>query len=71
MATQLFKSNTSRGANIREAQNAETKAGFIHKFKIAANEANETKYWLELCKTSNYYLAPKEILLMTLRQSLK
>lgn len=36
IANQLLKSGTSMGANIREAQNAETKADFIHKFKIAA-----------------------------------
>jgi len=33
MATQLFKSGTSIGANIREVQNAESKADYIHKFK--------------------------------------
>jgi len=33
MASQIFKSGTSIGANIREAQNAESKADFIHKFK--------------------------------------
>jgi four helix bundle protein len=35
VANQLLKSGTSIGANIREAQNAESKADFIHKFKIA------------------------------------
>ena len=34
MASQIFRSGTSIGANIREAQNAESKADFIHKFKI-------------------------------------
>ncbi|MEX0315932.1 MAG: four helix bundle protein, partial [Allomuricauda sp.] len=41
MASQIFRSGTSIGANIREAQNAESKADFIHKFKIAAKEADE------------------------------
>ena len=41
MASQIFKSGTSIGANIREAQNAESKADFIHKFKISAKEADE------------------------------
>jgi four helix bundle protein len=36
IARQLLKSGTSIGANIREAQNAESKADFIHKMKIAA-----------------------------------
>jgi four helix bundle protein len=46
---QLLKSGTSIGANIREAQGAETRADFIHKIKIAYKEAEETRYWLELC----------------------
>ena len=52
IANQLLKSGTSIGANIREAQNAESKADFIHKFKISAKEIEETIYWLELCKFS-------------------
>ena len=55
IANQLLKSGTSIGANIREAQNAESKADYIHKFKIAAKEIEETIYWLELCKFSNNY----------------
>jgi len=43
------------GANIREAQNSESKADFIHKFKISAKEAEETEYWLLLCKYSDSY----------------
>ena len=45
---QLLKSGTSIGANIHEAQHAESKADFIHKLKIAAKEANETEFWLKL-----------------------
>lgn len=48
MANQLLKSGTSIGANIREAQGAESKADFIHKMKVAAKEAEETDYWLAL-----------------------
>lgn len=55
IAQQLLKSGTSIGANIREAQNAEIKADFIHKMKIAAKEADETEYWLLICKYSNSY----------------
>ncbi len=61
IAKQLLKSGTSIGANIREAQNAESKADFIHKMKIAAKEADETEYWLLLCKMSKQY--PKSELL--------
>ncbi|MBX2905695.1 MAG: four helix bundle protein [Taibaiella sp.] len=55
IANQLMKSGTSIGANVHEAQNAESKGDFIHKFKIAAKEIEETKYWLVLCKNSNSY----------------
>jgi four helix bundle protein len=60
MACQIFRSGTSIGANIREAQNAESKADFIHKFKIAAKEADEVQYWLTLCKESEFYPNPNE-----------
>lgn len=52
ISRQLLRSGTSIGANIREAQNAESKADFIHKIKIAAKEADETEYWLLICKNS-------------------
>ncbi len=55
IARQLLKSGTSIGANVREAQSAESKADFIHKIKIAAKEAEETEYWLQLCKFSKSY----------------
>jgi four helix bundle protein len=55
IANQLLRSGTSIGANIREAQNCESKADFIHKIKIAAKEAEEVEYWLELCKYSENY----------------
>lgn len=52
LADQIFRSGLSIGANVREAQNAESKADFIHKMKIAAKEADELDYYLELCKQS-------------------
>lgn len=55
IAHQLLKSGTSIGANVREAQNAESKADFIHKMKIASKETDEAKYWLELTKFSENY----------------
>ena len=55
IARQLLKSGTSIGANIREAQNAESNSDFIHKLKIAAKEAEETEYWLLLCERSQNY----------------
>jgi four helix bundle protein len=62
LARQLLKSGTSIGATAREAQNAESKADFIHKSKIAAKEADETEYWLLLCKESKYYPDSTELL---------
>ncbi len=55
IANQLMKSGTSIGANVHEAQNAESKNDFIHKFKVAAKEIEETKYWLVLCENSEEY----------------
>lgn len=59
MASQLFRSGTSIGANVWEAQNAESNADFIHKFKIAAKESDETNYWLRLRKASPHYPDPE------------
>ncbi len=60
VARQLLRSATSIGANVFEAQNAESKADFIHKMKIAAKEADETLYWLILCeKSETYKFEPK------------
>lgn len=55
IARQLLKSGTSIGANVWEAQHAESRADFIHKIKIAAKEAEETIYWLMLCNDVNGY----------------
>ena len=51
---QLLKSGTSIGANVREAEHAESTEDFIHKMKIALKEANESEYWLELFFRTNY-----------------
>ena len=50
LSRQLLKSGTSIGANIEEAQAAQTKNDFIAKMAIASKEARETKYWLRLLK---------------------
>ena len=61
IAKQLLKSGTSIGANVREAQNAESKLDFIHKLKIAAKEADETEYWITLCEMSENYPSPENL----------
>ena len=55
ISKQLIRSGTSIGANSMEAQNAESKADFIHKIKIAAKEADETQYWISLCEFATDY----------------
>ncbi|QSE96859.1 four helix bundle protein [Fulvivirga lutea] len=62
LADQIFRSGTSIGANVREAQNAESKKDFIHKLKIAAKEGDEVQYWLELCSKSSHLPSNKELL---------
>lgn len=62
IARQLLKSGTSIGANVREAQNAESKLDFIHKLKIASKEAGETEYWLLLCNESDGYNECNELI---------
>ncbi len=62
MANQLFRSGTSIYANIREAQNAESKPDFIHKMKLAAKEAEETEGWLLLCQYAPSYPPPNDLM---------
>lgn len=45
---QLLRSGTSIGANIHEAQYAQSTKDFISKLEIALKECNESEYWLEL-----------------------
>lgn len=53
LSKQLLRSGTSIGANVNEAQAAQSTADFISKMSIASKEARETKYWLTLlCETS-------------------
>ncbi|MBI2416446.1 MAG: four helix bundle protein [Ignavibacteriales bacterium] len=54
LSKQLMRSGTSIGANVREALNAESTADFIHKLSIAQKECDETQYWIELMKETNY-----------------
>lgn len=54
MSKQLLRSGTSVGANVREAVNAQSTADFIHKLSISQKECDETLYWLELLKETNY-----------------
>ena len=63
LSRQLLRSGTSIGANVREAQNAESKLDFIHKIKLAAKEADETEYWLLICKYTPSYPFEEQLLI--------
>lgn len=54
LSKQLLRSGTSVGAMVREAEHAETKNDFKHKMGLAQKEINETIYWLELLKETDY-----------------
>ena len=54
LGKQILRSGTAIGALIREAEFAQSKPDFSHKMNIALKEANETKYWLNNLKDSDY-----------------
>lgn len=54
LSKQLLRSGTAIGALVREAQNAESVADFIHKLSIAQKECDETIYWLALLKETDF-----------------
>jgi four helix bundle protein len=54
LSKQLLRSGTSIGANIREAEHAESKHDFVHKLSVSLKEANESEYWIELLYKSGY-----------------
>ena len=54
LSKQVLRSGTSIGANVQEAQAAQSRADFISKMSMASKEARETKYWLCLLTQSGY-----------------
>ncbi len=54
LSKQLLRSGTAIGALCSEAQHAQSKADFLNKMNIALKEANETTYWLNLLKDTDY-----------------
>ena len=54
LSKQLLRSGTSVGANVEEAQAAQSRKDFISKMAIASKEARESKYWIRLLDKSNY-----------------
>ena len=54
LSKQLLRSGTSIGANVAEAQQAQSRADFVHKVNIALKEAYETNYWIRLLHATQY-----------------
>jgi len=54
LSKQILRSGTAIGALVREAEFGQSKADFRSKMSIALKEANETDYWLNLLKDTNY-----------------
>ena len=54
LADQLLRSGTSIGANVTEAQDAQSKKDFVAKLSIALKEAKETRYWIRLLIATGY-----------------
>ena len=69
ISKQLLRSGTSIGANVSEAEFAQSRADFISKMSIALKEAGETRYWIELLyKSEIIELKVYESLLCDIRQ---
>ena len=54
LSKQLLRSGTSIGANIAEAQQAQSRPDFISKMNIALKETVETDYWIRLLSSTGY-----------------
>ena len=54
LSKQFLRAGTSIGANVSEAQQAQSRADFLSKLNIALKEATETKYWLRLLHATDY-----------------
>lgn len=54
MSKQVYRSGTSIGANVREAQHAQSDNDFLSKMSISLKEADETDYWLNLLHDNGY-----------------
>ena len=59
LSKQLLRSGTSIGANVSEAEQAQSKPDFVSKMNIALKETSETKYWIKLLNATEF-LSEKE-----------
>lgn len=63
VARQLVRSGTSVGANVHEADGAESHSDFVHKIKLARKEALESRFWLRLINEAVLENDPEILLL--------
>lgn len=69
LSKQLLRAGTSIGANVAEANEAQSRADFVSKLAIALKETVETEYWLSLLRDSGYLTrAQAESLLIDCRE---
>jgi four helix bundle protein len=59
MSKQLLRCGTSIGANVREAQDGESTADFVHKLSIALKESGELLFWLDLLHATHLLTTPE------------
>ncbi|MEQ8712499.1 MAG: four helix bundle protein [Cyclobacteriaceae bacterium] len=71
ISKQVVRSGTAIGALSEEAQQAESRADFIHKLSIANKEAHETHYWLRLLRDSGLIERAKSDDLLVLAEELR
>ena len=55
LSKQLLRSGTSIGANVAEAEQAQSRPDFVSKMNIALKETPETKYWIKLLKATGFF----------------
>ena len=71
LASQIWRAGTSIGANVEEAQAAQSRADFRSKMAIAAKEARETHYWLRLARDGKVLQADMVARLVTEIETIK
>ena len=64
LSKQLLRSGTSIGANVAEAEQAQSSADFVSKMSIALKEASETKYWIRLLASTSYLTEAESVSLL-------
>ena len=65
LSKQLLRSGTSIGANVTEAEQAQSTLDFISKMSIALKETSETKYWIRLLASTNYLTEAESASILT------